>query len=217
MGRPLSLVLVLAVLSAGFAFVGTLLTAPSPFLPGEYGRQVRATAARNQWARVAEYSRRMARSRPREQEVLLFWGLGSERSNNPEQAAEVWERLAGVSRENIRRGSRDPAQWYYLGWGLRGIGDEPGAAQAWGELVRLMGDGVGFSGYNAACYHALAGNTEEALAAWERFGESGDRESMGWIRVDPDLDAIRDEARFRAVLERMRDRYRRQGELETRI
>lgn len=203
MDRPLTLLTVLAVLAGIFAFVGTLVTAPATFDRDRWAMQVRATASSGDWGAVRSQSRRVVRQQPRMQEALLFWGLGEERAGTPERATSAWTRLEIVTRENIGRGNKHGRQWYYLGWALAGQGDIQGAAEAWGELVRRMPrDGQ----YNAACYHALAGDKEEALAAWERATAGQDRVDPAWARVDPDLELLRGDPRFETGLDRVRIR-----------
>ncbi len=56
--------------------------------------------------------------------------------------------------------------------------------------------------YNTACFFALAGRVDEAIAALESAYAAGDREA-DWWRQDSDLDAVRDDPRFRDLLARM--------------
>jgi DNA-binding winged helix-turn-helix (wHTH) protein/TolB-like protein/Tfp pilus assembly protein PilF len=68
------------------------------------------------------------------------------------------------------------------------------------EALGLEGFGVG---YDIALIRAALGERELALAALERA--LGDHSQMvGFINVDPGFDAIRDEPRFRAVVEHLR-------------
>jgi len=57
--------------------------------------------------------------------------------------------------------------------------------------------------YNIACFYALRGDTKQALDLLERGVEWGwgDR---AWLETDSDLDAIRDEPRFQALLRKIR-------------
>ncbi|MDT8341661.1 MAG: hypothetical protein RQ751_09140 [Longimicrobiales bacterium] len=56
--------------------------------------------------------------------------------------------------------------------------------------------------YNAACLLALAGRADEALDRLEEaVGQGfGNRD---WLERDPDLEAVRDHPRFRALMEGM--------------
>lgn len=50
--------------------------------------------------------------------------------------------------------------------------------------------------YQLACYHALAGHREEALAFVRRAAETDAETVRRWAADDSDLDAIRDDPRF---------------------
>ena len=55
--------------------------------------------------------------------------------------------------------------------------------------------------YNVACAYARLDDKEKALDLLERWGNTGAGGS--WINKDPDFDELRDEPRFRALLERI--------------
>lgn len=78
-------------------------------------------------------------------------------------------------------------------------------ADALAEISKLEASGLeGFGvGYDIALIRAALGEQELALAALERA--LGDHSQMvGFINVDPGFDAIRDEPRFRTVVEHLR-------------
>ena len=54
--------------------------------------------------------------------------------------------------------------------------------------------------YNVACFYAMEGNAEKSLDLLERAVENGwgDR---AWLDTDSDLDSLRDNVRFKAILE----------------
>jgi tetratricopeptide (TPR) repeat protein len=56
--------------------------------------------------------------------------------------------------------------------------------------------------YNVACTYAQLGKTEESLAALERAVEKGWGDK-NWIEHDADLDPIREDPRFKAIVESM--------------
>jgi tetratricopeptide (TPR) repeat protein len=61
-------------------------------------------------------------------------------------------------------------------------------------------DNPGFL-YNLACYEALGGRTDDAIAHVSRAVELAER-FRGYAAEDPDLASLRDDPRFNAVLER---------------
>ena len=56
--------------------------------------------------------------------------------------------------------------------------------------------------YNVACTYAQLGRTEEALEALERGVEKGWGDK-NWIEHDSDLDSIRDNPRYKAIVQAM--------------
>jgi adenylate cyclase len=55
--------------------------------------------------------------------------------------------------------------------------------------------------YNVACAYARLGDTEKALDMLDKWGDTG--AGGTWIKEDPDFDDLREEPRFRALLERI--------------
>jgi tetratricopeptide (TPR) repeat protein len=53
--------------------------------------------------------------------------------------------------------------------------------------------------YQLACYHALAGNRDEALNHLTRAA-AADPQVKEWAKTDDDFDAVRDDARFRGTV-----------------
>lgn len=199
MERPLTLVLILAVLSGALTFLGTLLSAPAQINRGRFANDVRQAVQAGDWATVTELSRKAVRADPRFQEALLFLGLAEDRIGSARRASHTWSRLERVTRENIERGNGSAVQQHFLGWALSGQGKDEGARAAWRELAATMDDSV--DRYNRVCFLALAGRTEEALAEWERYVSSRRGNGMlGWARVDPDLEGIRSDPRFEGAI-----------------
>ncbi|MCD8072204.1 MAG: transglutaminase domain-containing protein [Alistipes sp.] len=62
---------------------------------------------------------------------------------------------------------------------------------------------MGGNYYNIACCQALEGNREEALEAFEKAGDHG-YNRFRWALEDSDLESLREEPRFLAVIEKMR-------------
>lgn len=56
--------------------------------------------------------------------------------------------------------------------------------------------------YNLACSYALTARTDEALSALSRAVDLGYRDAV-WIREDSDLESIRKDRRFEALLRRL--------------
>jgi len=59
--------------------------------------------------------------------------------------------------------------------------------------------------YNVACTYSRMKKIQEALDALERAVECGYRD-VGWMEKDADLDNLRDEARYKALVRRLREK-----------
>lgn len=117
-------------------------------------------------------------------------------------------RMSGVGR-------MDALVWAELGWAFREAGMEESAAGAWSraralqeEVVRRSGEeeGDARSGinsptdwYNLACFRALCGEREWAVAALRRAVRLGWRDAE-FARGDRDLASVRELAVFEAAL-----------------
>ena len=132
----------------------------------------------------------------------FYRALISEAMGHDEAAAQAWRRLDAMMQRLIGWKGRYSSEQisYYRAWGSIGVGDiEEGQAQ-FRELAdrvqeRLRMSEVEQPGahYNAACYRAMAGQTEVAMAHWARAVELGYRDSGdegGWWLVDPDLESL---------------------------
>jgi non-specific serine/threonine protein kinase len=84
---------------------------------------------------------------------------------------------------------------------LLDLGEEERAFE-WAARVLESGTDDALILYNTACFYSLAGRIDEAIASLERAYGEGDREA-DWWRQDSDLDPVRDDPRFQALLAKM--------------
>ena len=97
--------------------------------------------------------------------------------------------------------ARAPGSLGNLGraYALAGHTDDARAQIAQLQALGTEGFGVG---YDIALIHAALGEREAALAALER-ALTDHSQMVGFINVDPGFDGIREEPRFRAVVDRL--------------
>jgi tetratricopeptide (TPR) repeat protein len=94
---------------------------------------------------------------------------------------------------------------YYRGWALRGMGASEQSVEFFTKAMEMYESSLSGreptqgDAYNLACYAALAGESDRAIALWEQALETGYRDDGSWWRMDPDLDPIRADERFRAI------------------
>ena len=79
---------------------------------------------------------------------------------------------------------------------------ETGLAREWAErALELSPDDRGVL-YNLACFYSIAGENETAIDCLERAAAVG-RVSREWVEHDSDLDPLREEPRYLALLEKL--------------
>jgi len=84
-------------------------------------------------------------------------------------------------------------------------GDRAGAIQAYDALVAradLPPRTRSVALYNLACAHALEGHKDAALGRLEEAASAGFTNASE-IAADPDLESLRQEPRYRALMERL--------------
>ena len=90
-----------------------------------------------------------------------------------------------------------PFALYFLG--------HPKAAAA--RMDSIMAKGDDEQAYNAACIYALCGNKEQALTYLERALKSRKYTDFDHIDTDTDLDGLRNDADFKALVKQYRDAW----------
>jgi tetratricopeptide (TPR) repeat protein len=140
-------------------------------------------------------------------DFLAGWSMGR---LGLEEAPDRLTKLASYFEKAAKERSEGASYCHFeAGWMHFLRGSEEEARRCWARAAELEdasrreGDrGYRRSRYNLACYLALAGQAEAALAAFEHAIELGWADPMAeW---DPDLDSIRALPRFVAAIEQMR-------------
>lgn len=157
-----------------------------------------------------------ARADPVDTQPLFFQALAAERG--PEHlrahAPTLWRDLLAfteATRPESRPDYRPDAppidiEWLHArGYALHRTGQHDEATRVWTTLAdsyRLAANPEGaLDLYNIACYEALAGRTDAAIAALQNAARVGRRLGADlWDLADPDLDSLRADPRYEAVL-----------------
>ena len=95
--------------------------------------------------------------------------------------------------------SVSPFALYFLG--------QPKAATARMDSIMIMAKGDDEQAYNAACIYALCGNKQQALTYLERALKSRKYTDFDNIDTDTDLDGLRNDADFKALVKQYRDAW----------
>lgn len=154
----------------------------------------------------------------RRYEALMFRAILLEDFGLPERAQAVWERLHGEL--SALPGAGEPG-WVLApnyAWSLQGLGRRREARAHWAAIADAhdpsipstagspapeLGAPTATQEYNLACFRALAGQPERAIAHFEQAARLGFHDPA-WAAHDFDLESIRDDPRFQAALALMR-------------
>lgn len=129
----------------------------------------------------------------------------------PEMSFKLARRGMHLSAEAIQREPEEPRWHAFRGWFERLTNDGANAIGSFERAVELqqaqepLALGRAQWEYNLACYLSLAGRVNDAIEHLGRAVESGwiERQQVGWLRVDPDLDALREHDGYAALLVRI--------------
>ena len=113
-----------------------------------------------------------------------------------ERAAEDFRRELALEKTPSDY-STSPFALYFLG--------QPKAATARMDSIMVKGDDK--QAYNAACIYALCGNKQQALTYLERALKSRKYTDFDNIDTDTDLDGLRNDADFKALIKQYRDAW----------
>ena len=133
--------------------------------------------------------------------LCLLVGVHERRKDPGAVRATAVRALAAVERRLHLDPNDDRA--LYLGATIDvPYGDRARGFQRVERVVELMGDEFAAL-YNSACFYARAGELSRALDLLDRAVGPG-RGSRPWMERDPDLDPLRGDPRFAALMERVR-------------
>ncbi|MFN8180037.1 MAG: protein kinase [bacterium] len=146
--------------------------------------------------------RRASDLRPEDYQALLLVGQIYEGLGRETEARDV--RTRGVQRaEEALDLNPDDVRALYMGAnGLAALGERDRGLQ-WARRARELAPDDTMTLYNLACIFSLAGEPEEALDSLESAIKLGFAH-RSWVEQDGNLDPIRSESRFRALMERWR-------------
>jgi len=128
--------------------------------------------------------------------ALSLAGLGRE-----SDAAAAFRKTVQITERHVELNPEDARAWYLGACNLSRIGEEKRALE-WGDRALALDPEDAGVLYNLACLNSVLGKVDRALELLEKAVENGfgHRE---WIENDPDLDALREEPRYQALLVRL--------------
>ena len=163
-----------------------------------YGRHCHT---RGQADRAIELLEAAHRTRPDEFQALALAAGMAFGADQRERGRQLAQRTLDVALHQIEIDPENVRAYYFAAIMQLHLGDTEAGRSNVETALALRPDDYGTL-YNAACFHALAGEPERALDLLERSIATGEgfRE---WIDRDTDLDSLRDLPRFGALMARL--------------
>jgi serine/threonine protein kinase/Flp pilus assembly protein TadD len=169
-----------------------------PKLYEAYYFYARTSFQRGDLVKAAELYEQAARLNPDDYQavsllVSVYHGLG-----RPVEAAATQQRALRLTEKHIEIHPDDPRALYLGATILARMGDH-GKSSEWARRALAIDPEETSILYNVACVYALLGQTEDALNCLGKVMEHGTF-YKNWAAKDSDLDSLRSDPRFQALL-----------------
>ena len=142
-----------------------------------------------------------SRVRPEDYQALLLMQSPLNSLGRHEEALTVLRRGMQVAQKHLELNPDDARALYLAAGGLVQLGERERALEMARRAHAIDPEDSGVL-YNVACVYSLAGMVDDAISCLEKAVQNGfgHRE---WIENDSDLDALRQDGRFLALLKRV--------------
>ncbi len=162
----------------------------------------RACFAQGKLAEAARLFQHAADIKPDDYQALLVL-IGVLRSLGREQdmKAVAEEGVLRAERELVRHPA-NPRPAYLGAVGLAALG-QIDRAKEWAARALAIDPDDSLAQYNVACFYSLAGEHDKAIILLQGLLPNATPERKTWIRIDSDLDPIRNHPRFADILEKI--------------
>ena len=158
--------------------------------------------AQGAYAEAAARFEKAAEMRPDDYQARSFQAQALEGMKAPDEEIERVHREVARRVEDHVLMNPDDSRAFTLGATARlGLGDRKGALD-WGERALQIAPDEPMVLYNVACIHTLAGEPDRALELLGRAIDEGFGHKA-WIEHDSDLESLRDDPAFQALLARL--------------
>jgi TolB-like protein len=173
----------------------------NPALYDAYWNYARICHVQGKLEKAAELFERATRVRP---EDYNPWSLLTQTYvalGRHQEAEEARRRGLALIERHVALHPED-GRALYLGAGQLGQAGQRERGVEWARRALAMDPDDPSTLYNVACAFSVLGLTDEALACLERGAVRGMRQ-RAWLEHDSDMDPLRGDPRFKAILERM--------------
>ena len=146
---------------------------------------------------IRQYEAAM-RARPEDYQSPLLVGQIFEDLGRTAEAQAVRRRGVRIAEEHLRLRPDDARALYMGANGLVALGETPRGLE-WADRALALDPEDAMLLYNIGCIRAMAGSVDGALDCLERSVRAGMR-NRGWLEHDSNLDAVRSDPRFEALM-----------------
>lgn len=115
-------------------------------------------------------------------------------------SAGDWKGAASAYEKVVAASPEDGSAWHRLGYALHAQGKLDAALKAHEKCASLGGQTASIGAYNAACVHALKGDSDKAFA-WLAKARAKGFNNRGQLDGDTDMDSLRNDPRFKKFYE----------------
>jgi non-specific serine/threonine protein kinase len=141
--------------------------------------------------------------RPEDYQAPLLVGQIYEDRGEAQRAAEFRRRGLRAAENRLEIHPDDVRALYMGANALVALGETERGLE-WAQRALALDPGDGMLLYNLACIFAMAGRREQALDFLERSVEAG-MNRLAWVQHDSNLDSIRGDARYEAVVRHLQE------------
>ena len=137
---------------------------------------------------------------PSNYEAYVFLATAYRKSGKPEEATKVERRAVTVAEKHLEM-YPDDARALYLGAAALVTTGDTARGREWAERALEADPDEPSVLYNVGCMYSLMGDKDRAIALVDEAVRKGFG-YRAWLEQDGDLDPLRDDPRFQAILAR---------------
>ncbi|MEO8217155.1 MAG: protein kinase [Acidobacteriota bacterium] len=154
------------------------------------------------FAEAAEHFERACALTPESYDSWYFFGMCYRALGDEGKVKHTILEAVEAAKKRVSSHPDDSRAWTISAQCLVELG-EPDKAAEWIERALAIDPDEPIIQYNAGCVYAALGRRDEALACVEASVNKG-LLFKGWIENDPDLNPIRDDPRFKVLMQKLR-------------